>query len=75
MLLLPVPKRPRRKSPTMRKLLHEVAPNLAVIFSLLGIKALLQAKDIGKSHDGYSVHTWLGILTALLFFGQVRRSV
>ena len=75
MLLFPVPKRLSLKSHFWRKVMHGVTQGLAVIFSIVGLKAIFLSKKEGGHHEFYSIHSWVGMASAMAFFLQVRQKV
>ncbi|XP_072045885.1 transmembrane ascorbate-dependent reductase CYB561-like [Amphiura filiformis] len=70
MLLFPVPKRLNLKSHFWRKVMHGCTQSIAVIFSIVGLKAIFVAHTNAGEPDFYSMHSWLGMLSAMMFFLQ-----
>ena len=74
MLLFPIPKRLNIKSYVIRQTMHGLTQCVSVIFSIVGIVAVFRSKDEGGHLDFYSVHSWLGMTSAMLFFLQVKQN-
>ncbi|XP_072049485.1 transmembrane ascorbate-dependent reductase CYB561-like [Amphiura filiformis] len=70
MLLFPVPKRLHLRSHFWRKVMHGCTQSMAIIFSIVGLKAIFLAKKEGGHHEFYSIHSWVGMASAMLFFLQ-----
>ena len=71
MLLFPVLRRLNFKSHIIHKLMHGFTQGVAVICTIVGLKAIFLAKDEGKHSEFYSIHSWLGMTAVAMLFLQV----
>ncbi|VDM35725.1 unnamed protein product [Hydatigera taeniaeformis] len=54
------------------KAVHGVLMILGLLFSVVGLKAAFDSHNLRGIPDMYSIHSWIGLVTVILFAVQVR---